>query len=1251
MNRFRKNRKAKDLAETPMRLSNDTDSPRSPSSIVKPFKKGKKAAPEPEPKPVVDLSTALPSTDDFRTSLLMPKLSARFSMLREQDDPTSKLGKANDDSVLFPDKRQSRLANHGFLGGGLSDIDEVASIRSAVRPPFAYSRTESYGSGEGYGTDDDSSHNGSMMNRSRPGEGNVLFGGRQKVYKIPNKSGSAEGEARDSGKGMGRVLYGDDVSMSNFQKLREEEKRVQREKELEELEREDGLIDPTQERASSPLPSSYNKNRDTSSSTTSGPSNTRTSTAATSIASQGASSVNSPTTSVPISAEAGAPGLDRSLTKSRRLYEQGLDQHLHEQQSSAMSRLQTLQRQRTLNGGSPNISQARSASNLHDRFQRSSPQSGPSVSATTSPPPSAPLIGPGNFDLGFGDPKPARDSPSPSVQSPPLSPPVSEGEDTSALSSAIEPKDRGKATALGAFNKPQNKYDEKQYSQRQLQMQQGRESPSIRRWSPPRAASRTGAAGHGRFRNESNASTRSRSASGDTKRSDQDHGGYQRAAGHLPSGSSDRKDDKSLAETTGTFLAPMSGSESEAEPDEESQRSRIQPTPQAPAPTVKQSRSTPPPLQPESLHMASKAREPQRSVNETADDHEDQAKAASAPRKGSAVSSAKSAEIQADSPTLGPAAGLSGLIRQHLRNDSGQSSIYDAPSPDFSSNFSQDDSNSADKGMAAQFGYASGDPWDYDVDESYPDASDSSRLNGPVRKNSAAPPPLSVRTKKAPDQEPRTSDESSKGRSWEDELRGRHTRDPSTGTQQEREDFANELAQRRKMVQENLRTLAENESRSSSPASEMREPLRAGSALSGRLRPKSSRGSINPTKPENTSKAMRMLGLGGASGASPGSEEHRRKEEERSLRDIVKGPKVPSHPKPFQRGPQDILKDYEQRQRGSRETDRETVLPAGRSSPSIVSSKDSSRERSSSEVSSGRSKSRAGKNSYDVHHTPEEAIGTAVGGYSEISNLRQRSESARPSPDILQQRFNSRNPERSHSDSSPRLRSDSQSRLPGYLDSSALRPIQTNTSLSSAPSPRPSPSTPFSANSTPPLVDSPAISSAAAAATTVPQAFQNGIRIPNHRKKSIHKSDISDPIFLSSTSNVDTVSLPPTARSKSSGSPPPVPPINPRRRRPGATQTLFNAFGRGDKPESSITPGASSSPPKSLHERSFSPTNDGGDRASKFRPKLRKATSDGGEMNARARQQAMMAPSPAMPQFPPGFDRPQEQLSHDGSMF
>ncbi|KAH8899796.1 hypothetical protein GQ53DRAFT_202099 [Thozetella sp. PMI_491] len=184
MNRFRNKKKGKD------------DGDDSSSGF---FRRNKKSAEE--PKLEINLDTALPSEDDFRTSLLMTNLSARFSMLREQDDPNTKIGKASDDSVLFP-KRQSRMMDYGF-SGGLHDIAEVESIKA----PPSFTRMDSFAS------DSDSTKGGSIMDRARPNEGNNLFGGRQKIYKIAPGGGMG-----------GRALYDDDVANSSFQRWRQAER-------------------------------------------------------------------------------------------------------------------------------------------------------------------------------------------------------------------------------------------------------------------------------------------------------------------------------------------------------------------------------------------------------------------------------------------------------------------------------------------------------------------------------------------------------------------------------------------------------------------------------------------------------------------------------------------------------------------------------------------------------------------------------------------------------------------------------------------------------------------------------------------------------------------------------------------------------------------------------------------------------------------------------------------------------------------
>lgn len=159
------------------------------TSFTKAFKKGKKnQAVTPDETPEIDLQNALPSNDQFRTSLLLPNLSARFSMLREQNDPSSMLGKANDDSVLEP-KRASKLNFLDTSHSGLFDISEASSNKSPAT--LSFGQTE-----ESVTNNENEDPNGSIMDRPRPLEGNVLFAGRQKVYRIVESSDPAKPRIR-----------------------------------------------------------------------------------------------------------------------------------------------------------------------------------------------------------------------------------------------------------------------------------------------------------------------------------------------------------------------------------------------------------------------------------------------------------------------------------------------------------------------------------------------------------------------------------------------------------------------------------------------------------------------------------------------------------------------------------------------------------------------------------------------------------------------------------------------------------------------------------------------------------------------------------------------------------------------------------------------------------------------------------------------------------------------------------------------
>ncbi|KFY35472.1 hypothetical protein V495_08015 [Pseudogymnoascus sp. VKM F-4514 (FW-929)] len=126
--------------------------------------------------------------------------------------------------------------------------------------------------------------------------------------------------------------------------------------------------------------------------------------------------------------------------------------------------------------------------------------------------------------------------------------------------------------------------------------------------------------------------------------------------------------------------------------------------------------------------------------------------------------------------------------------------------------------------------------------------------------------------------------------SWEKAINSHHSRDLSTESQRERDDFASELAARRKRVQENLRSFAESDSRSQSPVRGGMEtpPLSSQRTVSGGIAsigatPRSnhlnfmkgmtSRESLVPRSRDSSagpqSKARKMLGMGGVGERTP----------------------------------------------------------------------------------------------------------------------------------------------------------------------------------------------------------------------------------------------------------------------------------------------------------------------------------------------------------------------------------------------
>ena len=1244
------------------------------------FKRKKKI--QPQPKPQVDMATVLPSFEDFRTSLLMPNLSARFSMLREQDDPHSKLGKANDDSVLFP-KRASRL--NLFNHTGLTDIAEVDSIRGSIRPPFIYNRMNSLGSADGYATDDDLSQNGGMMARSRPGEGNTLFGGRQKIYKIPtnstgssrNVSGSDEVESNPSKTMGGKAIYEDDIAMSAFQKLRE------REREEDELAKSENHSDRSSKenvRPSSPSMTNYNSNRETASSTTSTPTHPRTSTEATSVASHSVSSL--PGTTVGPSqvlqpskqGSLNSGGLDRSFTKSKRLYGQGLDQHIIEQQSSALNRLESLHRQRATGGipGQKVLSQSRSASNLNGRFQRSGPLYASNNFRAASPPPSAMPSALAGFDLGLGNDPPTesgRQMDSCFRPHASISRPMSPEYEASPFVSALEPNDLGKATASGAFNKPNMQYDEEQYAQRQFQLQQGRDTPPLKRPSPSTNIIDDNQA-NGRMRNDSDASNSSVSRNMDNRR---DYHAVEHPLTALPESPGVRKSslEAQIEPTTnGTFLAGSSGSERSYKPESEMDRDLNPDVPQVvPRPRIFLNTTSETSISQETLEMTHPLYRDIENNRQFLDLSEDPASESPSnedlieQRHANLRGKLLGTNLGPDSPTLGPTSGLSGLVRAHLRSDSGQSSIYPSPSPR-NAKFPEvsPETNVGDPASMQSDSMFQDNSW---VSEDWDRESYAETKADIVDIYAEMPVSLSVRARQIRDQAtalrnqesyskvsqalgrdkvhqilggeaPRVSQDSSNPASWQDQMKAHHARGGSTETQKEREDLANELAERSKRIQDNLKNFVETESRSNSPMPGIRnhentsvKPVNP----FGKLKSKPPRGSL-VGKQENPAKAMKMLGLGPGSSIMNGSSRPSqgasyREELEQSMSHPDQGPRRPLQskssqqefrPRPFDSHPQRQREPSESRNRGK--------ASQNPSPPSAV------RDRSNSDVS----RDRDDRQRRAMLRNEADSVRDRTNGYRlDLSQPRKFSPNSRPSAEG----FSTRQipGERSQSAMSNRLRSNERSAMPGYFDQRGPLPLQPNTASASSFSPRASPVIPYS----PQFLSSghepfPSISNSTLPTMITPQQSHSPPnRTPPNRKKSISKYDISEPTFMSCTSSVTTVDLPPGASLSNGIDPPtaapPVPAINPRRRRTVITQNLANALGRNDRVEPPPIPSPATPVVDPYEVRSTFSADEGDPRPRQPRQKLRKIASEGGSMNARARQLAAMAPSPAVPVF------------------
>jgi hypothetical protein len=547
-----------------------------------------------------------------------------------------------------------------------------------------------------------------------------------------------------------------------------------------------------------------------------------------------------------------------------------------------------------------------------------------------------------------------------------------------------------------------------------------------------------------------------------------------------------------------------------------------------------------------------------------------------------------------DSPIL-HGDGLSG-IRSHLRNPSDMSSIYPPPSP----------------GLPAQDPLANRLAIEEPLLEQSRSPSVASYPHEDDIIASAEQPEASSRgSEDSSDSTPFPGDSSDPNvASWKEELYQHHRRDGSTETQKEREEFALELAERRRKVQEKLRSVAESESRSSSPTPGRSTPdIKAGNAFSI-LKYKSSKQEL----PGNA----HIYGYGNSSTPALPSDDLRR-EEERATFSFGRHGNSSS--------PQIAERSFRSRMPTLSRASRDVSQDSSRSR----NESPGQRERSGS-GGSGRSKSRTRYRDRDDLETVEEGAVIAHDNFVIPDNFEPPvpgsvAGSARPSMDNEPGYF-----DRAASAASGRYRSTSRSGTPSFQYERPFQYQQSQPASMIGVSPRPSPATPaYSANATPPLNEDQSPSVSVGGGANQPQ------RPPGQhmlQKRPINKKLISEPTFVSCTSNVPTVGLP-------GGSPagtPPVPPMNPRRRR--GTQTFINAF----KSDSSRV---SSPAPSISDERSVFPDDEKTRPRSnsRSRSRLRKTSSEGGSMHVRARQEALAGHVPAVPSYPP------PAIPADGGMF
>lgn len=1260
-----------------------------------PFKWGR--TPEPPPKPELDIEHALPPSDDFRTSLLMPNLAQRFSILQMEAAAAAAAaasGKTNGENFSAAD---------GFVFSGpqfmpLREITETSSLAETVTIEHNRLTTKSQESAV-------SDESAGVMDRSRGGGGNVLFGGRQKVYRVPNAYTSRDpaDDSNPESPMSGRVVYDYDLSETAF--TASGRKR-----------------DQDSEDISSPIGDSNgdNRNRYTSSSTNSTPTTiTRSSTAATSVTSNSAGSGSIPA-STSTSSLAATPGSMVANKPRRALYEQALDQQLQDQQSAATGRLEKLASLRKASASPP------PANNypLVGNFGSSEPGQQRSTSSPSSPAASQPqwtvnvkkspdssMSAPEETEEEeVGDEAPKKD-----ISSGGLSPHMAQ------FNFGLEPRSQSPISApvsasaihfptQGPFSPGNLRGDQHQG----IRSPEKIISPLEQKWIPSPLSDISDQYGHSTADSRKFLSVRTSSDS--SSYDDPDDSENERIGGIKPVS-------RSYLDKVAPLHLRKSGTSSM-----DSVSEPLEPvSPVSPISPIFSERKSDP-----SIRGLKPLRNP--AISPTSPQ----------------FSSGTHVPSDDDSPTLPAGPGLSTLIHQHLRTDSSHSSVYAGSTytrMSRSSRYVAGPSKSpgvygaakvaetARPAVSGTSGSSGGNMWEFDDwDAGYYAEDDNRGLHKPAAIDTPPPPPsIPVRdTARMKPEERKDDEELAKERGRAESRFSERDRAMSRASERERsipaaaedehdKDWEQQLAFRRQIIQQNLRNHEKVNSQHemdfpSENFKDSRSKNNGSPSGFGVLRSKGSNGILSKNDP-----SVKPLKQNGRDSPGPGlrkegrsrmnSDADRRAEEERILRETVRGPKnIPSVNYPTQQ--QHSHHNMAPHRPGHLNTNQSPELRTQQRSPiglphPIHSPMHTPRLRqkpSHEQVNNGQNSSRGQpmgwKDEKDhLFSAPRSAPSTQPNTPTTPNDRHMPQKQAsmprmngpemyRPNqgqPGDRDSRQGRGNPERSrvrengppngaHMNHGPvsgghgvmrkesfdRGDTPSDFRRPrgnsnaapgptmrqrrGTFDGTQLPPINT-TSLTPAQSPQlqssispAPPQSAVSADKSPAytqmhstLTNTSTPSSAVSSTKGPTQLAQtmtsaNALYTPA-KKRVIDKSKIGEPKLLSSTSNITTVDLPvqiPQANGKSS------------KRRMTETRSIFSGFGKNKSTEE--VPALPTGSPMIPHRRSDeeverSSFTDDPPPKKKGQGKLRKSTSDGGALGARARKQEAMMRSPTMPKI------------------